>query len=72
MSGALKEREASEHPPTVDIDICQHQPPYEYRVGEICWSSIMKAVMGEHAQPKLDYLWDCQPVEITEVWSDMV
>jgi hypothetical protein len=29
MSGALKEREASEHPPTIDVDVRFHQPPDE-------------------------------------------
>jgi hypothetical protein len=29
MSGALKEREASEHPPTVDVGVRRHQPSDE-------------------------------------------
>jgi hypothetical protein len=42
------------------------------RVGEIRWSSTMKAAIDEHAEPKLDSLRDFQPMEITEIWSDKV
>jgi hypothetical protein len=37
------------------------------RVGEIRWSSTVKATIDEHAQPKLVSLRDFQPVEITDV-----
>jgi hypothetical protein len=71
MSPALKEREASEHPPTADVDVHRRQPPDE-ESSEIRWSSTMKATIDEHARPKLDSLWDFQPVEIAEVWNDIV